>query len=349
MTGLYDGGEIVAVLPVADVDRAEAWYGRLGFTAVGTYAGYRILAAGDLRLHLATSDHEPGTSTTAVYLYVADAEAVHAAWAAVGARVLQAPEATPYGLVEFAAVDPDGNLWRVGSPVDRPGGEGPTGGPGGGVDIADVQVGATGAANGTVDVAAGSGDAGPPTDGSAGTGEASWYAVVAGEAACAGCGWSAGAGSAGALSGQLRDQAHRWRRVLLDADDEAVRHRPTPGTWSALEYGAHVRDTVSVFTERILRTLAEEDPELGWWDHEAAVEDGFVNESHVETVADDLDHNATRLRDVLGQVHGDQWARRATRRGDEAFTVELLARFVLHEVVHHLHDAEASLAAASEA
>ena len=76
MTGPYEGGEIVAVLPVSDLDRAEAWYGRLGFRAIRTLPGYRILASDDLHLHLAESDHTPGMSTTAVYFYVSDAAAV---------------------------------------------------------------------------------------------------------------------------------------------------------------------------------------------------------------------------------------------------------------------------------
>ena len=37
---------------------------------------------------------------------------------------------------------------------------------------------------------------------------------------------------------------------------------------------------------------------------------------------------------------------RCRQRGIEPMTLELLARFALHEVVHHRHDARASLDAA---
>lgn len=332
MTGPYDGGEIMAVLPVSDLDRAEAWYGRLGFRAIRTFPDYRILASDDLRLHLAASDHAPGTSTTAVYLYVSDAAVVHDAWNAAGVQIRRPLGVADHGLLEFAASDPDGNLWRIGSVAETDPGD----------PAADFD-----AAGADQPPAAGSTDpahtAEPPTDGSAGTRDASWYGVVTAGSACVGCGLDATAGGPTGVGPQLLDQVHRWRRALLDADDDAVRRRPAAGTWSALEYGAHVRDTITVITERILRTLAEDRPELGWWDHEAAVEDGYVNESHVETVVDDLDHNAARLREVLAQVRSDQWERVGTRRETEEFTVELQARFVLHEVVHHLHDAQASL------
>ena len=46
---------------------------------------------------------------------------------------------------------------------------------------------------------------------------------------------------------------------------------------------------------------------------------------------------------VLDAVPPDAWDRAATRRGTERFTIELMARFSLHEVVHHHLDAERSL------
>jgi hypothetical protein len=172
--------------------------------------------------------------------------------------------------------------------------------------------------------------------------EPDWLVVVA-SGRCAVCELTAADGPSSGLAGRLRDEAHRWAGMLRDADDDAVRRRPRPDVWSALEYGVHVRDVLAVFTERVLRTLAEVEPELGWWDHEAAIADGFANESDRAAVGDDLVENAARLAEVLTRVAGDEWERGATRREAERFTVELLARFALHEVVHHRDDAERSL------
>ena len=59
---------------------------------------------------------DPKTSTSVCYLYVDDADALHAAWAAAGVEGrLRPPTDTPYGLREFGYADPDGNLLRVGS------------------------------------------------------------------------------------------------------------------------------------------------------------------------------------------------------------------------------------------
>ena len=360
--GPYAGAALVAVLPVADLDRAELWYGRLGFEVTANYVDYRVLRAGHLLLHLRVlGDDEGGPSTAGVYLTLPTEDAVttlHAAWLAAGPGVLAPPELRPHGMVEFAAEDPDGNLWRIGAP-ERPldattepssgdpadaVSEGPSdaatdageavGGPAG-VPV-DHALPPEPAAELQVPTGAPGPDAGAPEE------EPDWLVVVAG-GRCAVCELTAADGPSSGLPGRLRDEAHRWAGVLRDADDDAVRRRPGPQVWSALEYGVHVRDVLAVFTERVLRTLAEIEPDLGWWDHEAAIADGFANESDRTAVGDDLVDNAARLAEVLTRVAGDQWERGATRRESERFTVDLLARFALHEVVHHRDDAERAL------
>ncbi len=56
-----------------------------------------------------------------MYLYVSDADALYAEWAALDnleGRLI-APNDRPYGLREFAYIDPDGTAHRVGSPLTR--------------------------------------------------------------------------------------------------------------------------------------------------------------------------------------------------------------------------------------
>ena len=43
----------------------------------------------------------------------ADVDDLHQAWRATSAILLSAPESKPWGLHEFTAADPDGNLFRV--------------------------------------------------------------------------------------------------------------------------------------------------------------------------------------------------------------------------------------------
>jgi hypothetical protein len=114
---------VAPVLPVRSVRAALAHYAKLGFRADAygeTNDGdpiYGFLARDGIELHLArVPDLDPRSNTSACYLYVGDADALHAEWAQSGAAGrLTKPEDTPYRLREFAHVDPDGNLLRVGS------------------------------------------------------------------------------------------------------------------------------------------------------------------------------------------------------------------------------------------
>ncbi|MGY0793800.1 bleomycin resistance protein [Azospirillum argentinense] len=115
---------VAPILPVRDVRAALAHYRRLGFEATAYEEAaadpiYGFLAWGSVSLHLArVPDLDPARSVAACYLYVNDVDALHAAWQAaeVDGR-LTAIAATPYGLREFAHIDPDGNLLRVGAPI----------------------------------------------------------------------------------------------------------------------------------------------------------------------------------------------------------------------------------------
>ncbi|MCO8272030.1 VOC family protein [Actinoplanes sp. TRM 88003] len=109
----------VPIIPVRDLDAALARYRRLGFTAEAWDGPqrYGFVDRGDVSLHLTEWDeHDPARTAASVYLYVSDADGLHAEWTeAVGP--LDPPRDTPWGLREFAYVDPDGTLHRVGSPL----------------------------------------------------------------------------------------------------------------------------------------------------------------------------------------------------------------------------------------
>ncbi|TWA55995.1 putative enzyme related to lactoylglutathione lyase [Azospirillum baldaniorum] len=115
---------VTPILPVRDVRAALAHYRRLGFEATAydeaaADLSYGFLAWGDVSLHLArVPDLDPSRSVTACYFYIDDADALYAAWQAAGTDGLLTTIAdTPYGLREFAHIDPDGNLLRVGAPI----------------------------------------------------------------------------------------------------------------------------------------------------------------------------------------------------------------------------------------
>ena len=109
---------VAPVLPVRDLDTAMRHYTLLGFD-VSEYegGGYAFATRDQVWLHLESAPGLPADAEGAqLYVYVADADALHAEWRACGALgVLMPLNDTAYGLREFAHLDPDGNLLRVGS------------------------------------------------------------------------------------------------------------------------------------------------------------------------------------------------------------------------------------------
>jgi hypothetical protein len=110
----------IPILSTADVTRALEHYAALGFeTEAWGGGGYGFASRDGVELHLSEVDgHEPATNILSCYLFVGDADALHAEWVEAGAGgQLEPPSDTNYGLREGRHIDPDGNVIRYGSPL----------------------------------------------------------------------------------------------------------------------------------------------------------------------------------------------------------------------------------------
>ena len=141
-----------------------------------------------------------------------------------------------------------------------------------------------------------------------------------------------------AVAGLARRYQAPLTRFLTGEDESILLARPSPDVWSALAYACHVRDVLSIFDARIGRMLMEDEPELGWWDHEAAVEVDAYEKQAPTAVAAAIAAYAAAFSSTLRAVPDDGWDRTGTRRDGELFTVLGAARFALHEGTHHLLD-----------
>ena len=102
----------------------RTFYEGLGFVATGwwpsEFGGYAILKRGDLEMHFFSySDLSPLTNYAGCYWRVNDVEVLHAGCVGTGLPTAGTPRLTsieekPWGMREFALVDPNGNLIRVG-------------------------------------------------------------------------------------------------------------------------------------------------------------------------------------------------------------------------------------------
>lgn len=158
------------------------------------------------------------------------------------------------------------------------------------------------------------------------------------ERPCPQCAIEAGTIEPERIASLIRANARGWVSVFGRTEADWQHERPDLGTWSPLEYAAHVRDVHHIFAERLQSTLEEDDPLWPDWDQDAAaVERDYPAEDPVEVIAQ-LEENAERVAGAYAVLNDAQWRRPGRRSDGAAFTTTTLAQYHLHDVVHHLHD-----------
>ena len=112
----------VPEIPVREINEAAAYYERhLGFTVDWREdeLGLAGISNGDCRLFLASTEFRKARGNTGPVLTWLNLDSkgqvddLYRSWSSSDATLLSAPESKPWGLHEFTAADPDGNLFRV--------------------------------------------------------------------------------------------------------------------------------------------------------------------------------------------------------------------------------------------
>jgi hypothetical protein len=155
------------------------------------------------------------------------------------------------------------------------------------------------------------------------------------ERQCPDCGFEASAFPRVAANALIRENGGQWQPVLARPD---VRVRPTDDRWSPLEYGCHVRDVYRIYLGRLRLMLAQDDPTFPNWDQDTTADDDRYAQQDPAAVAAELVVAAREYADAYAALTGDEWRRTGTRSDGARFTVESLARYSIHDPVHHLMD-----------
>ncbi|MCP2257787.1 Glyoxalase-like domain-containing protein [Streptoalloteichus tenebrarius] len=116
----------IPILPSPDLDATARFYATLGFTAQERHPEYLVASRADgAELHFFPHpDMDPKVDAGGCYVRfttAAEARELHDEWAALdlGDARLHPPVETDYGLLEFALIDPHGNLLRIGGFLGR--------------------------------------------------------------------------------------------------------------------------------------------------------------------------------------------------------------------------------------
>lgn len=153
---------------------------------------------------------------------------------------------------------------------------------------------------------------------------------------CPECGLDTQSFPRDAISTMILANAAAWHRLLTGPGD--LRLRPSPGKWSGLEYGCHVRDVLRRYEQRLTLMLTRDGPLFPNWDQDATAAEDRYGEQDPAVVARELATAAEIIAAHFASIAPDEWQRTGSRSDGAHFTVESFARYFIHDPVHHLFD-----------
>ncbi len=171
-----------------------------------------------------------------------------------------------------------------------------------------------------------------------------WHRIQA--EPCPQCGDYPAALSPSSLGACAVERATAWRDFLRAADEGYLRRSPAFGVFSPIQYGAHVRNILQVYTDRMLLGVERENPVVPI--HNPPDEEWeSYNRLDREMLAADIEAQARRLANVVEAMDPSAWSRIVTNDrgsyGVYTFTISGLACNAVHEAYHHLLDAKGML------
>lgn len=162
--------------------------------------------------------------------------------------------------------------------------------------------------------------------------------------ACPECGFDAAAIERGTVARTVRSNAEAFALALRAPHPARRRH---DGTWSTLEYACHVRDVHRIFDERVRLMLDHDEPLFANWDQDETARAERYDLQDPAEVALALVEAADAVATTYDGVPAEAWGRRGLRSNGSEFTVDSIARYHLHDVVHHLHDVAGAVTVAA--
>ena len=132
--------------------------------------------------------------------------------------------------------------------------------------------------------------------------------------------------------------------MLMSSCGSALRVRPEPEVWSAIEYAAHSRDVTALHAFGVEQALTIEEPIFPAIDGEDLIQSAAASylDADPVPVVDGLEGEATRMAQMADDAGTQAWSRGLTI-GETRMDVRRLLEHALHDSVHHLVDVKRGL------
>ena len=165
---------------------------------------------------------------------------------------------------------------------------------------------------------------------------------------CSACGFEGASYDDFTLLAALRTLGPSWR-TLMNACGSALRVRPEPEVWSAIEYAAHSRDVTALHAFGVEQALTTEEPIFPAINGEDLIQSAAASYGDADPVqvVDGLEREASRMARLADDAGTHVWSRGLTIGGSR-MDVRRLLEHALHDSVHHLVDVERGLSMIQE-
>jgi hypothetical protein len=167
---------------------------------------------------------------------------------------------------------------------------------------------------------------------------------------CEQCGFVYDEHEAGAIAADLASVAPRCRTFLDPPHDDsrwdrALRTRPVPDVWSALEYACHIRDVFLAQRERLFLTLVEDRPSFTPIYRDQRVGLAHYDLEEPVRLATEIEVAAKLIARAFAGLDASQWQRPCVYNypAPAERTLVWLGQHTVHEGEHHLADMEAAM------
>ena len=164
--------------------------------------------------------------------------------------------------------------------------------------------------------------------------------------ACPECGFDYQKVSPRDASGAVRTFPRRYRALLTQFDDtdieDVIRRRPAPDVWSALEYTAHVAQTIDLMAPNLRQIITEDNPFLYTFDPDLQAKEQSYNDWTLLQALGELESACADMSMAIEYVGSNEWNRVGTFDSGEREAIDV-ARDAVHEGAHHLRDIKRNL------
>jgi hypothetical protein len=166
--------------------------------------------------------------------------------------------------------------------------------------------------------------------------------------ACPQCGDCPSSVAPPSLGDLAVERAAAWRDFLEQADDTYLRTNPEADVFifSPIQYGAHVRDILRVYGDRMALGIEQDSPTVPIFNPPQEVFESY-NRLDAGDLAADIEAQASRLAKLVDDMEPGAWSRIVVndrgQYGVYTFTLAGLACNAVHEAHHHLLDAKGTL------